>query len=58
MTEKNLIIPRRGGYKGRTILEAKSLLISLAVEFYMAFHAEAKKSNKQKIILGFGKYTL
>ena len=29
--------------KGRTILEAKRPLLSLDVEFYLAFHAEGKK---------------
>ena len=39
---QKFIIPRRRGYKGRTILEAKRPLLSLDVEFYLAFHAEGK----------------
>ena len=36
------IIPRRRGYKGRMILEAKRPLLSLDIEFYLAFNAEGK----------------
>ena len=36
------IIPRRRGYKGSMILEAKRPLLSHDVEFYLAFHAEGK----------------
>ena len=35
--------PKRRCYKVRPILEAKRLLFSLDVKFYLAFHAEGKK---------------
>ena len=42
---------KSGSYKGKTILEAKRplLLMSLDVEFYLAFHAEGKNAGRIQV---------